>query len=67
MSTTIPPTVFTKLGFDPGYLPVFEDKLFIEGTQTARRLTNFFVCFYWPQSSPPTAYSPVRPQLSSGP
>jgi uncharacterized hydrophobic protein (TIGR00271 family) len=24
-------------------LPVFEDKLFIEGTQTARRLTNFFV------------------------
>lgn len=33
---------FTKLGFDPGYLSEFEDKLFIEGPQTARRLTNFF-------------------------
>jgi uncharacterized hydrophobic protein (TIGR00271 family) len=33
----------TKIGFDPDYLPAFEDKLFIEGTQTARRLTNFFV------------------------
>ncbi len=43
MSTTTPPTPVTKLGFDPGYLPVFEDKLFIEGVQTARRLTNFFV------------------------
>ena len=32
----------TKLGFDPDYLPAFEDKLFIEGQQTARRLTNFF-------------------------
>ena len=43
MPTTTPPTPVTKLGFDPGYLPVFEDKLFIEGVQTARRLTNFFV------------------------
>lgn len=43
MSTTIPPTPITKLGFDPDYLPVFEDKMFLEGTQTARRLTNFFV------------------------
>jgi uncharacterized hydrophobic protein (TIGR00271 family) len=43
MSTTTPPIPVTKLGFDPGYLPAFEDKLFIEGTQTARRLTNFFV------------------------
>jgi uncharacterized hydrophobic protein (TIGR00271 family) len=42
MSTTTPPTPITKLGFDPDYLPAFEDKLFIEGTQTARRLTNFF-------------------------
>jgi uncharacterized hydrophobic protein (TIGR00271 family) len=42
MSTTTTPTPVTKLGFDPDYLPVFEDKMFIEGTQTARRLTNFF-------------------------
>jgi uncharacterized hydrophobic protein (TIGR00271 family) len=33
----------TRLGFDPGYLPTFEDKLFIEGPQTRRRLVNFFV------------------------
>jgi len=32
----------TRLGFIPDYLPVFEDKLFIEGPQTARRRTNFF-------------------------
>ena len=31
------------LRFDPNYLPVFEGKLHIEGPQTARRLTNFFV------------------------
>lgn len=31
------------LGFDPDYLPVFEKKLFIEGTGTKRRLSNFFV------------------------
>ncbi len=42
MSTTTPTTLGTKLGFDPDYLPAFEDKLFIEGAQTARRLTNFF-------------------------
>jgi uncharacterized hydrophobic protein (TIGR00271 family) len=42
MSETSPPKLFTKLGFDPAYLPAFEDKLFIEGPQTARRLTNFF-------------------------
>jgi uncharacterized hydrophobic protein (TIGR00271 family) len=29
--------------FDPTYLPSFEDKLFIEGPRTARRLTDFFV------------------------
>lgn len=32
-----------KLGFDPGYLEQFEDKLFIEGVQVRRRLVNFFV------------------------
>ena len=32
----------TKLGFIPEYLPEFEDKLFIEGPQTTRRLLNFF-------------------------
>ena len=42
MSTTTLPTPVIKLGFDPDYLPAFEDKLFIEGPQTARRLTNFF-------------------------
>lgn len=30
------------LGFDPEYLPIFEDKLFIEGVQARRRLLNFF-------------------------
>jgi uncharacterized hydrophobic protein (TIGR00271 family) len=42
MSTSTQPTLFTRLGFDPAYLSTFEDKLFIEGPQTARRLTNFF-------------------------
>ena len=42
MSTISQPTLFTRLGFDPAYLSAFEDKLFIEGPQTARRLTNFF-------------------------
>jgi len=42
MSTHTLPTPTTKLGFDPAYLQAFEDKLFIEGPQTARRLTNFF-------------------------
>jgi uncharacterized hydrophobic protein (TIGR00271 family) len=32
-----------KVGFDPDYLPAFEQKLFITGPLTARRLTNFFV------------------------
>lgn len=31
-----------KLHIDPDYLPAFESKVFIEGPQTARRLTNFF-------------------------
>jgi uncharacterized hydrophobic protein (TIGR00271 family) len=42
MSANSEPALFTKLGFDPAYLTTFEDKLFIEGPQTARRLTNFF-------------------------
>src|SRR5438034_4618113 len=42
MSASSQPTLFTRLGFDPAYLPAFEDNLFIEGPQTARRLTNFF-------------------------
>lgn len=42
MSVNSQPTLFTRLGFDPAYLSTFEDKLFIEGPQTARRLTNFF-------------------------
>ncbi|HAJ37577.1 MAG TPA: DUF389 domain-containing protein [Chloroflexi bacterium] len=32
-----------KIGFDPDYLEAFEHKMFIEGPQSARRLTNFFV------------------------
>jgi uncharacterized hydrophobic protein (TIGR00271 family) len=32
----------TTLGFVPDYLLAFEEKLFIEGPQAARRLTNFF-------------------------
>jgi uncharacterized hydrophobic protein (TIGR00271 family) len=42
LSATPHPAHFTRLGFDPAYLPVFEDKLFIEGPHMARRLTNFF-------------------------
>jgi uncharacterized hydrophobic protein (TIGR00271 family) len=42
MSANTQPTLFTKLGFDPAYRSTFEDKLFIEGPQTARRLIDFF-------------------------
>ncbi len=42
MSNPTFPTSVTKLGFDSAYLPAFEDKLFIEGAQAPRRLTNFF-------------------------
>ena len=42
MTSTAQPTIYTKLGFDPAYLPAFEDKLFIEGPQQARRLLNYF-------------------------
>ncbi|MFN3978999.1 MAG: DUF389 domain-containing protein [Caldilinea sp.] len=36
-------TLAHKIGFDPDYLEAFQRKLFIEGPQSARRLTNFFV------------------------
>ena len=42
MSLNTEPALFTKLGFDPAYQSTFEDKLFIEGPQTARRLVTFF-------------------------
>jgi uncharacterized hydrophobic protein (TIGR00271 family) len=42
MSATTLPIPVSRLGFDPDYLPAFEDKLFIEGVQAGRRLTNFF-------------------------
>ena len=42
MTATAQPAPVTRIGFDPSYLPEFEAKLFIEGPQTARRLTNFF-------------------------
>lgn len=42
MASSTLPTPFTKFGFDPSYLPAFEEKLFIEGPLTARGLTNFF-------------------------
>lgn len=42
MSANSQPALFTRLGFDPAYLAAFEDKLFIEGPQTARRLATFF-------------------------
>jgi len=36
-------TTIQKMGFDPDYLAAFEAKLFIQGEQSAQRLTNFFV------------------------
>lgn len=41
---TIPPSSSAvPVGFDPKYLRKFQDKLFIEGPTTRRRLLNFFV------------------------
>lgn len=42
MSANFQPALFTRFGFDPAYLSTFEDKLFIEGPQMARRLVTFF-------------------------
>lgn len=42
-TTPDPQTLAHKVGFDPAYLEAFEDKMFIQGSKTARRLTNFFV------------------------
>ena len=42
MSSAAADAPTTKLGFDPNYLSVFEEKLYIEGPSSARRLTYFF-------------------------
>ncbi len=42
MSAVSQSALFTHLGFDPAYLSTFEDKIFVEGPRTARRLLNFF-------------------------
>ena len=42
-STSAQGSFAREIGFDPGYLQEFEAKVFIEGAQTGRRLTNFFV------------------------
>ena len=42
MSTSSPTNSLHKTWIDPAYLSTFEDKLFIEGPQTARRLMTFF-------------------------
>ena len=41
MSASSQQTLSSRLRFDPAYQPAFENKLFIEGPQTARHLTNF--------------------------
>ncbi|MCX7792372.1 MAG: DUF389 domain-containing protein [Chloroflexaceae bacterium] len=43
MAPILQPAPAARPGFDPDYLPVFEDKLFIEGPLVRRRLVNFFV------------------------
>ncbi|MGB9634389.1 MAG: DUF389 domain-containing protein [Chloroflexaceae bacterium] len=43
MAPILQPAPAARSGFDPDYLPVFEDKLFIEGPLVQRRLVNFFV------------------------
>lgn len=43
MAQIVQPAPSAMPGFDPDYLPVFEDKLFIEGPLVRRRLVNFFV------------------------
>jgi uncharacterized hydrophobic protein (TIGR00271 family) len=42
-STIQAESISQKLGFDPNYLDEFVAKMFIEGSQTRRRLMNFFV------------------------
>ena len=41
--TTAPSSSTVPVGFDPKYLRKFQEKLFIEGPTTRRRLLNFFV------------------------
>ncbi len=43
MAPILQPAPAARSGFDPDYLPVFEDKLFIEGPLVQQRLVNFFV------------------------
>lgn len=42
MAPIAQPAPAVNLGFEPEYLPTFEDKLFIEGVYARRRLLNFF-------------------------
>lgn len=42
-SSSSTPNLAGRVRFDPAYLQSFENKMFIEGSQSARRLTNFFV------------------------
>ena len=42
MSSLAQPAPSFRLGFDPAYLPAFEDKLFVQGPAAKRRLVNFF-------------------------
>lgn len=41
--TTAPSSSTVPVGFDPKYLRKFQEKMFIEGPTTRRRLLNFFV------------------------
>ncbi len=43
MAQSVQPVRTARSGFDADYLPVFEEKLFIEGPLVRRRLVNFFV------------------------
>ena len=43
MTTSATPIRRAGLGFDPAYMPEFQQKVFIEGPSTRRRLFNFFM------------------------
>ena len=42
MSSVVADPATTTFRIEPGYVPAFEDKIFIEGPRTTRRLVNFF-------------------------
>ena len=42
-SSSSSPATVVPVGFDPRYLRKFQEKLFVEGPSTRRRLVNFFV------------------------